>query len=226
MERIRVLTTNLWGIRVDAAGFEASLRYLDPDVVCAQELAPSAAEVLGDLYPHGELYPETDFRGMGIALRNPGKLSKIKMAQKNALVAVLEPDDWPTVNEALEIVNLHFAAPGPRHIPSQLRARRLQLAALERYLRDAPSRPRLLVGDLNSTPIWPLYRRLLSQFTDVHKDIARQFRRRPRRTWGPTHRWPRLLRIDHVLARGVQVSDLWVVPIPGSDHSGVVFDLA
>ena len=226
MERIRVLTTNLWGVNVDATGFADSLRYLDPDIVCAQELAPTAAAVLEDLYPHGELYPETDFRGMGIALRNPGKLSSIEMAQKNALVAVLEPDDWPTLNEVLEIVNLHFAAPGPRRIPSQLRARRRQLAAFDQYLRDAPSRPRLLVGDLNSTPLWPLYRRMTAQFTDAHREIARQFRRAPRRTWGPTHSWPRLLRIDHVLTRGVQISDLWVVPIPGSDHSGVVFDLA
>ena len=221
-----MLTTNLWGLRVDADGFADSLRHLDPDIVCAQELAPSAATVLTDLYPHGEVYPETDFRGMGIALRNPGKLSKIEMAQKDALVAVLEPDDWPTLTETLEIVNLHFAAPGPRHITSQLRARRLQLAALDRYLRDAPSWPRLLVGDLNSTPLWPLYRHLTAHFNDAHKEVARQFRRAPRRTWGPTHSWPRLLRIDHVLTRGVQVSDLWVVPMPGSDHSGVVFDLA
>ena len=221
-----MLTANLWGIRVDAAGFADSLRYLDPDVVCIQELAPSAASVLESMYDHGELSPANDFTGMGIALRNPGKFSELEMPQKNGLIAVLEPDDWPTLNETLEIVNLHFAAPAPRHIPSQLRARRGQWAVFEDYLRESVSGPRLLVGDMNSTPLWPLYRRLAGHFTDAHRQVARRLRRMPRRTWGPTQRWPRLLRIDHVFTQGVEVSDLWVVPMPGSDHSGVVFDLA
>ncbi len=221
-----MLTANLWGTRVDAPGFADSLRYLDPDVVCVQELAASAASVLESLYDHGELTATNDFKGMGIALRNPGKFSKLEMPQKNGLVAVLAPDDWPTLSEPLEIVNLHFAAPGPRHFPSQLRARRGQWAVFEDYLNESPPRARLLVGDMNSTPLWPLYWRLAGHFTDAHRLVAKQHRRRPRRTWGPTHGWPRLLRIDHVFTQGVEVSDLWVVPMPGSDHSGVVSDLA
>ena len=221
-----MLTANLWGTRVDPEGLTRSLRYLDPDVVCVQELAPSAAAVLESLYDHGELAPTTDFRGMGIALRSPGKLDKIEMPQKNGLTAVLHPDDWPGLTEALELVNLHFAAPGPRHIPSQLRARRGQLAAFEEYLGKTPTTARLLVGDMNSTPLWPLYRRLAEHFTDAHSEVAKRLGRMPRRTWGPTHRWPRLLRIDHVFTQGIEVSNLWVVPVPGSDHSGVIFDLA
>jgi endonuclease/exonuclease/phosphatase family metal-dependent hydrolase len=226
MERIRVLAANLWSTRVDAEGFAESLRYLNPDVVCIQELAPSAASVLEEMYSHGELSPTNDFRGMGIAVRNPAKLSTLEMPHNDGQVAVLEPDDWPTLNEALEIVNLHFAAPGPRHIPSQLAARRRQLAVFEEYLGQTPPRPRLVVGDMNATPAWPLYRRLTRQFDDAHRLVARRHHRTPRRTWGPTHRWPRLLRIDHVFTHAVEVSDLWVVPIAGSDHSGVVFDLA
>ena len=221
-----MLTANLWATRVDAESFADSLRYLDPDVVCVQELAPSAASALEEMYGYGELIPTNDFRGMGIALRNPAKLTTLQMPQKDGQVAVLEPDDWPTLNEPLEIVNLHFAAPGPRRIASQLAARRRQLAAFEKYVGETPSRPRLVVGDMNSTPLWPLYRRLARQFDDAHRLVAKQFRRAPRRTWGPTHNWPRLLRIDHVFTHAVEVSDLWVVPIAGSDHSGVIFDLA
>ena len=226
MERIRVLTANLWNTRVDAEGFAELLRYLVPDVVCVQELDKSATVVLDELYPHGELMPSNDSRGMGIALRAPAKVSKLEMPHKDGLIAILAPDDWPTLTEPLELINLHFAAPGPGHIPRQLVARRGQLAAFEDYLQDAPSSPRLVVGDMNATPLWPLYRRLTRHFDDAHRKVAKEFRRTPRRTWGPTHRWPRLLRIDHVFTQGVEVSDLWDVPIPGSDHSGLVFDLA
>ncbi len=226
MERIRVLTANLWNTRIDVQGFSKSLRYLDPDVVCLQELDSLAAGVVDDLYPYGELTSSDDFRGMGIAMRRPGKVSQLELPAKNGLIAVLEPDDWPSLSATLEIVNLHLAAPGPRRIPSQLAIRRKQILLLEEYLRIAPDRARLVVGDLNATPLWPLYRRLNRHLSDVHRRIAKQFGRRPRRTWGPTHEWPRLLRIDHVFSRDVEVSDLWVVPIPGSDHSGVIFDLA
>lgn len=226
MERIRVLTANLWNSRIDARGFGDSLRYLDPDVVCVQELDSSAAAILDDLYRYGELTPSNDFTGMGIALREPAKIIRLDMSSKDGLIAVLEPDDWPTLSSTVEIINLHFAAPGPRHIRKQLGLRRDQLTRFEEYLSNSPATPRLLVGDMNATPVWPLYRRLTAHFDDVHHLIAKQRGRRTRRTWGPTHSWPRLLRIDHVFSQGVEVSDLWVVPVPGSDHSGVIFDLA
>jgi endonuclease/exonuclease/phosphatase family metal-dependent hydrolase len=129
------------------------------------------------------------------------------------------------LSEPLEIMNMHFAAPGPRHPIRANIARRGQLAAFNTYLAHAPAHPRIVVGDLNSTPVWPLYRRLAARFEDAHRTVARRFGRLPRRTWGPTPSWPRLLRIDHVFVERVRVSDLWVAPIPGSDHSGITFDI-
>jgi endonuclease/exonuclease/phosphatase family metal-dependent hydrolase len=122
-------------------------------------------------------------------------------------------------------MNLHFAAPGPRQPLRAQLARRGQLAAFDAYLDSAPDHPRIVIGDMNSTPLWPLYRRLAARFEDAHRTAARRFGRLPRRTWGPTSHWPRLLRIDHVFVDNVAVSDLWVVPIPGSDHSGIIFDI-
>jgi endonuclease/exonuclease/phosphatase family metal-dependent hydrolase len=225
MERLRIMTANLWADRVDAAGFAERVRHFDPDVVCTQELNPAAADRLAELYPFGDMQPDHNFRGMGIALKWPGKVTELELAHKGGLIAVLEPADWPMLSEPLEIMNMHFAAPGPRQPISALLARRRQLAGFDAYLASAPDRPRMVIGDMNSTPLWPLYRRLAGRFEDAHRTVARRFGRLPRRTWGPTPRWPRLLRIDHVFVDRVAISDLWVVAIPGSDHSGIILDI-
>jgi endonuclease/exonuclease/phosphatase family metal-dependent hydrolase len=225
MNRLRIMTANLWAIRLDAAAFADQVRHYDPDVVVTQELGPSAADELAAIYPYGELVPATDFRGMGVALNRPAKVTTLELPRKSGLIALLEPDDWPMLGEPLEIMNMHFSAPGPMGIPSALAARKRQWAGFEQYLSEADDVPRLVVGDMNSTPVWPLYRKLADRFVDAHRTVAKRFGRHPRRTWGPTAGSPRLLRIDHVFTDRVQVSDLWVVPIPGSDHSGIIFDI-
>ncbi|MCP4250015.1 MAG: hypothetical protein GY778_23485 [bacterium] len=219
------MTANLWADHVDAAGFAERVRHFDPDVVCTQELNPAAADHLAELYPYGELSPAHDFRGMGIALNRPGKVTELELPHKGGLIAVLDPNDWPMLSEPLEIMNMHFAAPGPRRPFTAQVARRRQLAGFDAYLATAPDHPRMVIGDMNSTPLWPLYRRLAGRFEDAPRTVARRFGRLPRRTWGPTHRWPRLLRIDHVFVDRVAISDLWVISIPGSDHSAIIFDI-
>ncbi len=225
MERLRIMTANLWADRVDAAGFAEQVEHFDPDVVCTQELNHAAADRLGDLYSFGELNPAHDFTGMGIALNRPAKVTRLELPHKDGLVAVLEPPDWPTLQAPLEIVNLHFAAPGPRQPVQARAARRGQLAAFNAYLESAPDHPRMVIGDMNSTPLWPLYRRLSARFEDAARTTAKRFGRLPRRTWGPTSGSPRLLRIDHVFVDRVVVSDLWIVPVPGSDHSAIMVDV-
>lgn len=225
MERIRIMTANLWADRVDSAAFAQQVTHYAPDVVCTQELSPAAADRLAGIYPYGELEPSHDFRGMGIALNRPGKVTSLDLPHKGGLIAVLDPADWPMLSEPLEIMNMHFAAPGPRKPISAQLARRRQLAGFNEYLASAPSRPRMVLGDMNSTPLWPLYRRLASRFEDAHRTVAKRFGRLPRRTWAPTPHWPRLLRIDHVFVKDVRVSDLWVVRVAGSDHSAIVLDL-
>lgn len=225
MERLRIMTANLWATRVDADAFAEQVRHYDPDVVATQELGPTAARLISDLYPYGELHPAEDFTGMGLVLARPGKVTRLDLPHKGGLIARLEPADWPAIGEPLEIMNMHFAAPGPRRIPSSLGARRAQWSGFETYLNQADDLPRIVLGDMNSTPLWPLYRKLAGRFVDAARTVAKRFGRFPRRTWGPTSASPRLLRIDHVFTDRVQVSDLWVVPIPGSDHSGIIFDL-
>ncbi|MBT8201872.1 MAG: hypothetical protein HKN74_11160 [Acidimicrobiia bacterium] len=225
MERIRIMTANLWADRVRAREFADQVHHFSPDVVCTQELNHAAADALAELYPFGEMVPSRDFLGMGIALNRPGKVTALELPHKGGLIARLEPGDWPMLAEPLEIINMHFAAPAPQQVATALVARRRQLAGFEEYLSTADDIPRIVLGDMNSTPVWPLYRRLAGRFEDAHRTIARRYGRFTRRTWGPTATSPRLLRIDHVFVDQVKVSDLWVVPLAGSDHSGIIFDI-
>jgi len=94
---------------------------------------------------------------------------------------------------------------------------------------DAPplrGRARVLVGDFNATPLWPVYRRVALHMTDAAIDVAQRRGRPLERTWGPWHGSPRLLRIDHGFVRAAEVEDFQVVSVPGSDHSGIVLDVA
>jgi len=158
---------------------------------------------------------------MGIALREPGTIRRLPLPYRGAFVA-----DVPFAgDDTLEVVNLHLAAPHVQPLPRRLRERRGQLLDVLAYLDATPRRRRILAGDLNATPLWPAYRRLRARFDDAAVEAARRLGRRPARTWGP---WPgsvRLLRIDHVLVRGLVAREARVLPLRGSDHSALLAEL-
>jgi len=224
---LRVLSANLWNGGADPVAFAELVESLEVDVVATQELSPEQADALADVLPHGELAPARDYTGMGLAMRRPGKLSRVPLACRDAWVAELHTDSWPELGTAIEVVNVHIAAPTIRLRSLQgLRYRRVQVPQLERYLERTAKGPRVLVGDFNSTPLWPAYHRFASRLSDVAVAVAQRHSRPLRRTWGPWAGSPRLLRIDHGFVEGLHAEDFRVVHVPGSDHSAVVMDLA
>jgi vancomycin resistance protein VanJ len=219
---LRILSANLANGRADADAFGDLVESVEPDVVVVQELAPPQAEVLGRVLPFGKLDPARDHHGMGIALRAPGSVRALRLPYRSAFVAELpRPDD----DEVVEVLNLHLAAPHVHPVTQRFRDRRGQLRDMLAYLDTASSRRRVLAGDLNSTPLWPAYRRLRSRFDDAAVEAARRIGRRPGRTWGPWSGSVRLLRIDHILVRGFVATETRVLPIRGSDHSALFAEL-
>ena len=192
-----------------------------PDAVAVQEITPEQARALGEVLPFGGLSPSNWYVGMGIALRQPGRVRTVGLGYREAWIAEVTSGN----GTAIELVNVHIRAPHQVPLRHTFRLRREQLRAIERHVAESPLAPRALIGDFNATSRWPLYRRLARQFTDAAVASARRNGKRPQPTWRPFSRFPPILRIDHVFVRGLEVHDLQVIAIAGSDHCAVVADV-
>jgi endonuclease/exonuclease/phosphatase (EEP) superfamily protein YafD len=222
---VRIVSANLWNGAVDPRAFADLIERLEPDAVATQEMSPEQAEALARVLPHGLLEPSRDFMGMGIALRDPAPVRRLGLPCRDARVTEIRCERSGTRLE-LELLNVHIQAPHVARSWGTLRSRGGQLRGLVRHLEAAPQRRRVLVGDLNATPLWPLYRRLAARLTDAAVLAARHHGRAVERTWGPWPGGPRLLRLDHALVHGVAVDDFQVLPLPGGDHCAIVVDVA
>jgi endonuclease/exonuclease/phosphatase (EEP) superfamily protein YafD len=220
---LRVLSANLRSGGADPDAFADLVRACRAEVVAVQELGPAQAEALARVLSHGHLEPRRDAMGMGIALARPARLARVPLGYRDAHAAELDPAQWPALAAPLEVLNLHIRNP---LMLSWRRARTVQLRRLLAHLDASPGRRRVLVGDLNATPIWPVYRRLAARLDDLALRDARRRGRRPARTWP---RWLgrlRALRIDHCLARGCEVRRVEVHDLRGSDHCALFVELA
>jgi endonuclease/exonuclease/phosphatase (EEP) superfamily protein YafD len=223
--RLRIVSANLLNGGADPGAFAELIDRLAADVVATQEMSPEQADALARVLPHGRLEPARNFTGMGIALREPAKVRLLELPLRSARVVDLQ---WPQPSGApleLEVCNVHVQAP---HSPPHRYAfgyRRGQLHGLLRHLQGSPQRRRVVIGDFNATPLWPVYRRLAAHLTDAALVAARRHGRSVRPTWGPWPGAPRLLRIDHAFVHGVVVEDFQVLPVAGGDHSAIVVDL-
>jgi endonuclease/exonuclease/phosphatase (EEP) superfamily protein YafD len=221
---IRILTANLRDGRADPAALVALIEALDIDVACVQELGARQAEALARVLPEGALGPNAIRRGLGIACRHPAAVERFSLPKRDAWVARLSPESWGQLREPIEIINVHIMGPHTWPYSPRWDTRRGQLAGLLRWIEREPQRPRAMLGDFNSSPIWPLYRSLAARLTDAA--AARPGSSRFR-TWPhvPALGLTGLIRIDHCFLSNLVARDVQVVPIPGSDHLGLCVDV-
>ncbi|HEY8122374.1 MAG TPA: endonuclease/exonuclease/phosphatase family protein [Myxococcota bacterium] len=225
---IRLLSANLYNDRAAPEAFAELLAALAIDVVCVQELGARQAAAISRVLAHGKLEPgasRRDHDGMGIAARRPLAVSRFALPRRDARLASLRGGDWPELGGTLELLNVHIQAP---HLFPQWRSlalRRAQLAALLPHLDATPDARRVVCGDLNATPLWPVYRALVARLPDLALEHAAQRSESPAPTWGPWPGAPRLLRIDHALGSGVLAANASVIALPGGDHSALLVDL-
>lgn len=214
---LRILTMNMYNGRADAASFAAVLEETQPDLVATQELSTGGAEVLTEWGSAHLLDPRDDTTGMGIATRFPATFERIAFPHRDPIRVRFDGAAWGFGE--VEVVNTHIVNPIARPWRQSQRLRRMELAALEKVLAE-PAASRILVGDFNSSPAWPLYRRLAGLATDGAVEAGTA-----RRTWGYTPGSPRMLRIDHAFLQGASCVTTGLIRVSGADHRGLIADV-
>jgi endonuclease/exonuclease/phosphatase (EEP) superfamily protein YafD len=215
------MTANLLNDRADARHLAETVDRLQPDLFATQELGPKAAEVIADRYPHHDLHPALNHRGIGIASRFDAEFGSLPLPWRSGGWARVEVGPVQLVVATLHLVN-------PIDFPWWVSVRRRtdQLDSLTSWVDDNVGEDAfVLAGDLNASPRWPVYRRLAERWEDLVISAAQASGSRAGPTWGWRSGWPRMLRIDHVFGAGVRGVDTTVEPVRGSDHAAVVVDL-
>lgn len=216
---MRLVTVNLYNGRVVPADLVRFLDRFRPELVAAQEVGPDAARILADRFRYGLVEGGLLHEGRALVGSVPITVTPLDLPFRGGYRGVVELEGAP-----VEVLSVHMANPidglGFKGIP----IRRSQLADLDALLERGADR--VLVGDLNATPIWRTYRRLRRHLDDGVETWARGAGTRPRPTWSKKPGWPALLRIDHVLTSGVQLRDVAVEAIAGLDHRAVVVELS
>jgi endonuclease/exonuclease/phosphatase (EEP) superfamily protein YafD len=213
---MRLVTANLFNDRADPGSVERLLDHVDPDVVCAQELGRSAAVILEGRFRSGEIDPRDDCNGKALVARTEIQVERIELPARPGLAAVLSDGGTGTL-----VMSIHLSNPvdGRRALDERRRQVDGVLARIDGVERV------VVVGDLNATTWWASYRRLRSVLTDGVLEWSRRSSARAVPTWGPLPGGPAVLRIDHVLTRGIRVESVAVHRVVGSDHRALVVDL-
>lgn len=211
---------NLYNGAADPAELAGVLDDAKPDLVAVQELSANSAEVLADWASSALLDPRDDTKGMGVAAKLPVVLSRLDFPNRSPIVGRFDGSGWGLSD--VELLNVHITNPVSLPIPVSLRSRRDELDALEHIITTHDNTTaRVVVGDFNSSPSWPFYRRIAALTTDGALQAGTA-----RRTWGYYPSSPRMLRIDHVFLQGpVRCVGTDLIKISGADHRGLLIDL-
>jgi endonuclease/exonuclease/phosphatase family metal-dependent hydrolase len=213
---MRLVTVNLYNGRVLPHDLVRFLDEVAAEVVCAQEVGPDAGRILAERFPYGAVESGLRHEGRAMVSTRPISPTPLELPFRGGYRAMIDIGD-----EQVDLISVHLGNPAGGI--AELMARHRQLDALLPIL--ALPRRRVVAGDLNATPAWPAYRRLRRYLDDGVADLAARRGVRPSRTWSKYARWPALLRIDHVLTRGVEVTSVRVERIAGLDHRALVVDL-
>jgi vancomycin resistance protein VanJ len=228
---LRVASFNIFVGAPDLSHVLDLVDRVQPDVLVLQEVFPpreaELAGLLGDRLPHRHVVQSPRVGGVGVWSRFP--IDDVRPVldatdrSRSTAVVVLDVDGRP-----LQVVPVHLISPCPRcgtsiierlDLEGEVRGAEME-AVIDALDDDVPA---VVAGDFNSTERSQPYRKLAAAgFTDPQRDAGDGMGF----TWPASGGVGALLRIDWLLARGIDGVDAVVAPPGASDHRPVVVDLA
>jgi endonuclease/exonuclease/phosphatase (EEP) superfamily protein YafD len=219
---LRIMLANVNTVTGDPVLVCAEIERQNPDVVVLQEVNQEWLQALAPVtqhYAYRQEQPRPD--NFGIALYSRLPLTNSTIATIGSAGSAGVPSITAGVRLAGRTLTLVATHPLPPASHALAKARNEQLGALVAHL-NAINGPRLLVGDLNTTP-WNVYFKQLLKVTGL-RDSMRGF--------GYQASWPvglPLLGIplDHCLhSSDITVTGRALGAAVGSDHRPLIIDLA
>lgn len=213
------MSANLLVDQADPVSLASVIGEVDPDIIAIQELGFSSAKVIAASHPHGHLDPRDDFFGLGIAAKRPVVVERLDQPERAGWVARLDPEEWPELASPIEVLDVHLLNPLERPWKATQAVRRQQIAGARDRV-ETTGLPSVIVGDMNSTPMWPEYKLLAEIGVDAAKETGTA-----KPTWFQTISGPRAIRIDHAFVRGLTPITTSLRKVHGSDHRALILDI-
>ena len=214
---LRILTANLYNGRARPDALAALLRDVRPHVVAVQELSENAAAVLDEWGVSRRLAPDDAMTGMGLAVAAAADFDRPEFPHRNPVRARIDGTAWGF--GSVEVLSTHLVNPVSRPWSTSRRLRSAEVTALENLL-EQPAETRIVLGDFNSSPAWPLYRRVSRLADDAVRATGTA-----RPTWGYFPWFIPMLRIDHVFVQGARATVARTAKVSGSDHRALIVEL-
>lgn len=214
---LKVLSVNISFGPFSPRRLREIIREENPDVLIAQELTPYADKELAELdaeFPYRYELPADGAYGIGVWSRFEFEdVKPFALARLPAIQARIR-----SPSGTFTLLGVHLSAPTS---PRRAESRNIELRELATRV-AAIDGPALVAGDFNITPYSPY-------FTDFLAATGLRDARRGRTlsvSW-PTKWWIAGVPIDHVAVKdGFAVSSLRRLPDFGSDHYGIVVEVA
>ncbi len=186
-----------------------------PDVVFVQELNRAWADTLANTYPYKVESERKDFFGLGLYSRFP--IQNVEMEDPVGWDVPLMRADIVVEGRRVHLVNVHLSPPEGG---SLTKIRLAQYPWLTGYVASVDG-PMIVAGDFNCTMWSPLYTALVKSGKLVNAREGRGIMP----SWMPLGGALFFLPLDHVLARGMDITGSRLTDRIGSDHCPIVAEL-
>lgn len=231
-KRIRVLSYNLRFNNQQHVEMGRIIQEQNPDVLLVQELSQGwnrfLTKTLKKSHPYHQTYPKSNAYGMGLFSKYPIHSTQylwqyrgLPFAQNNTI---------QIEEKSVRICNTHLESPAIAlenlanfgSVLHQNHTRRIdEYKNLEHQMSQATYGPQILMGDLNTMPIEPLYRTISQDWCPLPYAI----RRKGLFTFPAHAPYPAFLALDHAFFRG-EIAPIHAELIKNgtSDHHGILVD--